>query len=208
MSSNFTKHKREFEIFCAELLLWGETHNITGYKSKKDIMQNIITSIAPLEFISDFKSCLDIGSGCGFPAIPLAICKENSEFFLVEPQIKRVSFLNIIAINLGLKNITILKNRIELVEKLPKIDLITSRAFDKSKNIISISSRFLDENGHFLFYKSKSEFENGNTLESKGDLKNVKISLKNATKSTAKKSKIFYFYQNKREALQWQESYC
>lgn len=183
MKSLFDTHTVVFERYCEELLLWGETHNITGYKTRKDIMQNIADSIAPLDFIGDFKTALDIGSGCGFPAIPLAICKADSEFILVEPQVKRASFLNIIAINLGLKNVTILKNRIELVESLPKIDLITSRAFSKSSDIIGLCERFLDESGHFLFYKSPKEFKKDNHH-----------------------SKIFYFYKSKSEALQWQKS--
>lgn len=181
MNDIFALHKDAFEIFCEELLLWGQTHNITGYKTQKDIMQNIATSIAPLEFIEDFKGVLDIGSGCGFPAIPLAICKRECEFILVEPRIKRASFLNIIAMKLGLKNVIILKNRIELVESLPiTIDLITSRAVDTSDNLIKLSARFLEDSGHFLFYKSSGD------------------------KQT---SKIFYFYKSKSEALKWQKSY-
>ena len=187
-TSNLLKtHAQIFEIFCAELLLWSKTHNITGYKTKADIMQNIADSIAPLEFISDFQIALDIGSGCGFPAIPLAISLPQCEFILVEPQIKRASFLNIIAINLNLKNIRILKSRIEDISTLPKIDLITSRAFAKPSTIIELSARFLDKNGHFLLYTKSAE-----------------SIAKNAEDTNIIDFGAKFFYKSKSEALQWE----
>ncbi len=85
-------HKQSLEIFCNELLLWSKTHNITGYKTTNDIMQNIADSLRPLEFIGDFERALDIGSGCGFPAIPLAICNSDKNFVLVEPNTKKQVF--------------------------------------------------------------------------------------------------------------------
>ena len=183
-TSNLLKnYAKEFEIFCDELLVWSKTHNITGYKTKADIMQNIADSIAPLGFIGDFQTALDIGSGCGFPAIPLAISLPQCEFILVEPQIKRASFLNIIAINLNLNNIRILKNRIEEISTLPKIDLITSRALAKPSKIIALGARFLDENGHFLLYKK---------------------SAKSSADFNAKSAESAFFYKSKQKALKWE----
>ncbi|MGX3012137.1 16S rRNA (guanine(527)-N(7))-methyltransferase RsmG [Helicobacter sp. 23-1044] len=187
-TSNLLKNYADkFEIFCDELLVWSKTHNITGYKTKADIMQNIADSIAPLEFIGDFQIALDIGSGCGFPAIPLAISLPQCEFILVEPQIKRASFLNIIAINLNLKNIRILKSRIEEISTLPKIDLITSRAFAKRSTIIALSARFLDENGHFLLYT-----------------KNAESIAKSAENTNIAASSAKIFYKSKSEVIKWE----
>lgn len=180
-------HNKSFEIFCDELLLWSKVHNITGYKTRADIMQNIADSIAPMKFINDFKSAMDIGSGCGFPAIPLAICNSNKPFFLLEPNTKKASFLNVVVLNLGLKNVAILKQRIEDIKNIPKVSLITSRAVDKAENIIKKSVHFLENNGYFLLYKSISEFSDN-------------IALSNSTQNT-KNAKIFYFYKSKSEAL-------
>lgn len=192
MKALFEAHSRAFESYCSELLAWSATHNITGYKSRADIMRNIADSLAPLEFISDFERALDVGSGCGFPALPLAIARPKSEFILVEPRLKRVSFLNLIALNLGLKNVRILKNRIEELSALPKIDLITARAFADTSSTIALCAQFLDKKGHFLFYKSANLM----SAESAQDC---------ATQMGAE-SKIFYFYKSKSEALKWQKS--
>lgn len=184
-------HKESFKIFCDELLLWSKTHNITGYKSANDIMQNIADSLRPLEFIGDFRNAVDIGSGCGFPAIPLAICNNDKDFVLLEPNAKKASFLKIITMHLGLKNVAILKERVESVKSARIADLITSRAVDKAENIITMSAHLLSNNGYFLLYKSASEFsDEAQSSESQGE--NI--------------SKIFYFYKSKSEALNYAKS--
>ena len=184
-------HKQSLEIFCNELLLWSKTHNITGYKTTNDIMQNIADSLRPLEFIGDFERALDIGSGCGFPAIPLAICNSDKNFVLVEPNAKKASFLKVISVYLGLDNVVVLKERLQRVKLTLNADLITSRAVDKAENIITMSAHLLTNNGYFLFYKSASEFaDEAQRIESQND--NL--------------SKIFYFYKSKSEALTYAKS--
>ena len=184
MKALFEAHRGAFEAYCSELMLWGATHNLTGYKTHSKIMENIANSLRPLAFARDFKVVLDIGSGCGFPAIPLAICKAECEFVLVEPRGKRASFLNIVALNLGLKNVCVLRERIERVNALPQVDLITSRAFADSKKIIEVSAKFLNQNGHFLFYKSRAQ----------------------GAECGVDCAQIYYFYKSKSEALKWQNS--
>ena len=191
ISNLIDSHKQSLEIFCNELLLWSKTHNITGYKTTNDIMQNIADSLRPLEFIGDFERALDIGSGCGFPAIPLAICNSDKNFVLVEPNAKKASFLKVISVYLGLDNVVVLKERLQRVKLTLNADLITSRAVDKAENIITMSAHLLTNNGYFLFYKSASEFANeAQQIESQND--NL--------------SKIFYFYKSKSEALTYAKS--
>lgn len=198
--------KALFEAYCSELMLWGATHNLTGYKTRAEIMQNIADSLRPLAFVEDFKSALDIGSGCGFPAIPLAICKAECEFILVEPRGKRASFLNFIALNLGLKNVRILKERIECVKALPQVDLITSRAFAESKRVIEVSAGFLNQGGHFLLYKSKAEGAESSDFGTKIAESELDSATRMKFAESSAKSKIYYFYKIKSEALKWQKS--
>lgn len=146
----------KFNIFCDELLKWNKSHNLTGYRSRKMIFENIEDSIYPLEFINDFKSAIDIGSGNGFPAILLAIKKPNSKFYLVEPNNKKAAFLNYVSIALDLPNVEILKSKFENLAQF-KVDLITSRALFESSKLIAISKDFLNDDGYFLFYKGSKE---------------------------------------------------
>lgn len=147
---------KKFEIFCDELLKWNKIHNLTGYKTKDLVFENIFDSIYPLKFINDFKSAIDIGSGNGFPAILLAIEKIESKFYLVEPNNKKVAFLNYIVMMLDLPNVEILKCRFEDLKRF-KVDLITSRALFSSDKLVEMSKDFLNDNGYMLFYKGSNE---------------------------------------------------
>lgn len=147
----------KFEIFTQILLKWRKIHSLTSYDSKEKIQENIADSIYPLRFINDFQSALDIGSGCGFPAILLAIKKENANFILLEPNVKKAAFLHTVAAELELKNVKILKTKIQHLKSDVKFDLITSRALFDGEKLIDLSAQFLKKNGYFLFYKGSNE---------------------------------------------------
>lgn len=146
---------KQFQIFGEELLKWNKIHNLTGASCMESVLENIFDSLYPLKFIDDFESCMDIGSGGGFPALPLAIAKPQSQFFLIEPRAKRASFLQNISVQLGLKNVEVRSMRIEEVpiSEVNNIALITSRALMDARNLIALSRKFLQSDGYFLFYK-------------------------------------------------------
>ncbi len=146
---------KHFTTFGDELLKWNKIHNLTGASSIESVMENIFDSLYPLRFIDDFTSCMDIGSGGGFPAIPLAIAKPQSHFILIEPRNKRSCFLQNIIIQLELNNVQVRPIRIQDVPiaEVNNLDLITSRALMDAKELISLSRKFLKSEGYFLLYK-------------------------------------------------------
>lgn len=147
--------KQKLDTFSQLLLEWNRVHNLGGNLDLQMIQEYITDSIYPLEFMKDFEKCMDIGSGAGFPAIPLAIKRPDKEFFLVEPRKKRCAFLQYICTELELFNVEICKTRIENLEKEIQVDLITSRALMPTQDLITLSKRFLSQNGYFLFYKGE-----------------------------------------------------
>ncbi|PAF48776.1 16S rRNA (guanine(527)-N(7))-methyltransferase RsmG [Helicobacter sp. 12S02232-10] len=146
--------KERFKNYAYLLLEWNKIHSLSGAKCLEEVYENIFDSIYPLHFIDDFDSCLDIGSGAGFPALPLAICKPALRFILVEPRAKRAAFLRYASLQLGL-DIEIKKCLIEDLNSsdIVNVDLITSRAVMNSKDLIERGRKFLKKNGCYLFYK-------------------------------------------------------
>lgn len=142
-----------FQKYATILLQWNKTHNLSGTQTLQEVYDNIFDSIYPLKFIQDFKSCIDIGSGAGFPAIPLAICRSEARFVLVEPRLKRASFLKNLIVELGLENIGVQKCLIEDLKVNNEVDLITSRAVMSTSKLIEKAGRFLKKGGYYLFYK-------------------------------------------------------
>ena len=147
----------KIDKFIDLLFIWNKIHNLTASKTKIKIKEQVFDSLYPIEYIEHKKNILDIGSGAGFPAIPLAIIMQNSSFTLTEPLNKKASFLNIAKIELNLDNIIIYNER---VEKTPikTYDLITSRAVANVSILLDLTKELRDKNTDMLFYKGENLF--------------------------------------------------
>jgi 16S rRNA (guanine527-N7)-methyltransferase len=157
--------EQKAEYFTQLLLKWSKVHNLTGSKDLRAIQKNIFDSVYPLNFIDlDFKTAADIGSGAGFPAVPLAIARPDIDFTLIEPRIKRVSFLNHAKLTLGLKNVTIIPSRVEAL-KDQTFDLITSRAVSNTDVLLEISKNITTPASKFLLYKGDNVYNEVRNLE-------------------------------------------
>ncbi|EGH4468507.1 16S rRNA (guanine(527)-N(7))-methyltransferase RsmG [Campylobacter lari] len=156
---NFNKDDFFKKIILYKNLLkkFNAVHNLTHLENIDD---NVIDSIKILDYcdLTDKKKIVDIGSGAGFPAIFLACILQESEFFLFEPSAKKASFLRVVKTELNLKNINIIKEKIQNYQSF-KSDLITSRALMDIKPLVEISNGFYDENTLFLLYKGSEVYD-------------------------------------------------
>ncbi|MCV3439916.1 16S rRNA (guanine(527)-N(7))-methyltransferase RsmG [Campylobacter lari] len=156
---NFNKDDFFKKIILYKNLLkkFNTVHNLTHLENIDD---NVIDSIKILDYcdLTDKKKIVDIGSGAGFPAIFLACILQESEFFLFEPSAKKASFLRVVKTELNLKNINIIKEKIQNYQSF-KVDLITSRALMDVKPLVEISNGFYDENTLFLLYKGSEVYD-------------------------------------------------
>jgi len=140
------------------LFKWNKIHNLTGAKDEKTINEFIYDAVFPVSFLPKSKNLLDIGTGAGFPGMILAIALPETEVTLVEPLKKRASFLQFVKADLGLKNVRVVKKRVEEMES--KIfELVTSRAVTDTKMLLKLSENFRDENSKLLFYKGERVYD-------------------------------------------------
>lgn len=147
-------YAHKLESYAQILLEWSATHNLTGAKTLESIRTNIIDSALPLGFIEDFGACFDVGSGAGFPGIPLAILRPQSRFILCEPRQKRAAFLSFVVQKLGLANISVIKQRAESYTPKIAIDLITSRAALPSARLFALTEHIAQgAKTRYLLYK-------------------------------------------------------
>ncbi|MCT7561597.1 16S rRNA (guanine(527)-N(7))-methyltransferase RsmG [Aliarcobacter butzleri] len=159
------KFYEDCEVFVKLLQQWGSIHNLSGRLTRDDIYENILDSLHPLTFIEKYDSFADIGTGAGYPGLILAIALRDTKAYLIEPRIKRVSFLNFVKATLKLDNLVVLCNRVEEVKDL-QVDLITSRAVTNTSLLLDITKNIKKPNSSYLFYK-------GSMLES--ELENAKV---------------------------------
>jgi len=145
---------KRLEQFAELLLEWNKTHSLTSCKDKKCVFEYINDSTFPAKYLDKCRNVLDIGSGNGFPAIPLAITMEDAHFTLCESNAKKVSFLNFVIASLGLKNAKAVHKRVEDLEG--EFDLITSRAVGSVELLKKISSHLYAKNYQLLLYKGQN----------------------------------------------------
>ncbi|GGD33999.1 ribosomal RNA small subunit methyltransferase G [Malaciobacter pacificus] len=146
------KFYEDCNVFVELLQQWGKIHNLSGRLSSEDIYENILDSLYPLSFIDNYDSFADIGTGAGYPGLILAIALRDVKSYLIEPRIKRVSFLNFVKASLKLENLTIICDRVEKVKDV-EVDLITSRAVTNTSLLLDITQNIKKENSSYLFYK-------------------------------------------------------
>ena len=155
------KFYEDCDVFIKLLQQWGMVHNLSGRLTRSDIEENILDSLYPLSFIDKYESFADIGTGAGYPGLILAMALRDVKSYLIEPRIKRVSFLNFVKASLKLDNLTVICSRVEQVKDL-QVNLITSRAVTNTSLLLDITKNIKKENSSYLFYKGsmlESEIE-------------------------------------------------
>ncbi|MGL1904252.1 MAG: 16S rRNA (guanine(527)-N(7))-methyltransferase RsmG [Fibrobacterales bacterium] len=129
-----------------EIIIWG---------------RHIIDSLQVLvKMGNDFKGAvLDMGSGYGFPVIPLAIVFPESKFIAIESRAKRVAVINYLKRELSLTNINVINDRVENVAPAAVYDFVTSRALGNIQDDVEMAIPFLKKGGAYLGYKTEKSDE-------------------------------------------------
>lgn len=154
---NSTKISK-FEQYLDLLLEWNEKFNLTAITDKDEIEEkHFIDSIEILKYFDlKNKTLIDIGSGAGFPGIPLAIAEPTLEVTLLEATGKRVKFLNEAVSKLGLTNVKVIQGRAEELGTREKYDIVTARAVKELNILLEISFYLAKVGGSFIGYKSSA----------------------------------------------------
>jgi 16S rRNA (guanine527-N7)-methyltransferase len=127
---------------------WNEKINVISRKDMDSLYEHHILhslSIAAIFNFNDGASIIDLGTGGGFPGVPLAIMFPNVDFLLVDSINKKLKVIEAVANALEIKNITTLHSRIEDI-KGKKVDYIVSRAVAPLKNLWQWSKPLLKKN--------------------------------------------------------------
>lgn len=153
--------------YFLELKEWNKKFNLIGLKSDEDIIVKLFVDslyFAKLDKVSHCETILDIGSGAGFPGIPNALYFKDKQFFLIESNKKKCSFLKNIKEKLSINNIEIINERAEKLSKMDnyieKFDCALIKALAKFNIALKLSLPFIKKSGYCVYYASnKQRFE-------------------------------------------------
>jgi 16S rRNA (guanine527-N7)-methyltransferase len=153
-----------FDLFLKEFLKWNQKINLTAIRSETGIItKHFLDSLSVHPCVPKSSSLLDIGSGPGFPAIPLKMVEPTLEVTLIDSVRKKVDFQRHILRKLGLKGIDAIHGRVQESEILQRMggrfDCVVSRAFSDLSTFLILSYPFLKERGIALAMKGELKGE-------------------------------------------------
>jgi len=157
------KQLEMFSLYYDKLIEYNTHTNLTRIVDKKDVYyKHFYDSLTIAKYITkkDAKLC-DMGSGAGFPGIPLKIIFPNLKVTIIDSSIKKVKFLKEVVELLKLNDVEIIHDRIEVYgqKNNQKFNYVTARALGKTDIILEFAIPMLIKEGIFLIMKSNKGIE-------------------------------------------------
>jgi len=139
---------------------WNRVHNLTAVRETEQmVVLHVLDSLSVLPHLGAAKTVLDVGSGPGFPGIPLAIARPDLEFTLLDSSHKKCSFLEQAKTELRLANATIACERVEAWKPALRFDLLVSRAFAELSDFVAQAGHLVAPGGRMLAMKGVYPFD-------------------------------------------------
>jgi len=145
---------RLFRLYLDELWEWNGRFNLTGLKTRERmVVELFLDSLIPAPFLPERETTmLDVGSGAGFPGLPLKIRHPGLETHLLEANSKKISFLKHVIRRLSLRGVGVIEGRIEAHQARPGYGVITARAVASLSKTLQWCSHLLQEGGILVVF--------------------------------------------------------
>ena len=149
---------KQVRIYLRILMQWTEKISLTSILEPREILgrhfgESLFAAAAvPIEH----GRLADVGSGAGFPGLPLKLIRPELDVTLIEPSLKKSAFLSEVVRALELANVTVLRNSFADSRIKPaSLPFITSRALDPSKGLLPWANRTLASKGRLILWTAK-----------------------------------------------------
>lgn len=169
------KQVRAFLTYLSELRKWNRAYNLTGLKTEDDIViKHFLDSLLYIKALpSPPFHMADVGSGAGFPGIPLKLIMPEIALTLIESSRKKAAFLRNIVRTLELKEVTVMEERIEHLgsEFMQSYDVIVSRATFSIREFLTAACPYVRQGGTLVLNKGPKVRDELNELDHYPDMK-------------------------------------
>ncbi len=149
----------QFYKYMNLLIEWNKKINLTAIIEPKEIiLKHFVDSLTIAKYIEENKKVADVGTGAGFPGIPLKIYRKDLKITLIDSLNKRLNFLNEVISELELKEITTVHGRAEELgqnkEYRERFDIVTSRAVANLSTLSEYLIPFIKKDGKCIYMKT------------------------------------------------------
>ena len=157
------KNNDKFKLYYDFLVQENEKYNLTNITEQNEAYIKHFYDSVQMENIVDLnnvKTLCDVGSGAGFPSIPLKILYPHLHVTIIEPTLKRCNFLNQLVKTLQLDNVVIINDRAENMKDLRNnFDIVTARAVASMPILLELCIPLVKVDGMFISLKGSSFHE-------------------------------------------------
>jgi 16S rRNA (guanine527-N7)-methyltransferase len=147
--------KEKFNALLDELERWNRKVNLTAIRDRDEMVSAHLEDSLSVRPLLRGNRVLDVGTGAGFPGLPLAIIDPEREFHLIDSNNKKIQFVQHAARQLGLDNVTAIKSRAESYAPGFCFDSVIARALASLPNLIEIAGHHVGEDGVFVALKGR-----------------------------------------------------
>jgi len=142
-------------VLLGELDKWNRQVNLTAIRDVREMITgHLLDSLVARPFLEG-ASVLDVGTGAGFPGLPLAIAEPQRRFVLVDSNNKKIQFVQHVAGLLGVDNVNAVKARTEDYAPGERFDTVVARAVAVLPRLIEIAGHHVGEDGVFVALKGR-----------------------------------------------------
>jgi 16S rRNA (guanine527-N7)-methyltransferase len=135
---------------------WNTRMNLTAIRERPaQVTKHVLDSLAVVPWLSGAKRVADVGSGAGFPGIPLAIALPGVHFALVESIGKKCRFLEHVRDELGLTNVEVVQSRAETCKPEVRFDVVLARAVGPLVDLVRNAGALVVGGGRLLAMKGR-----------------------------------------------------
>ena len=139
---------------------WNKVHNLTAVRDLDQMVTlHTADSLAVLSALGEASTVLDVGTGAGFPGIPLAIAAPSLHLTLLDSSHKKCSFLEQVKAELALPNVTVVCERVERWRPAAGFDAVLSRAFADLGDFVAQAGHLVAPGGRLLAMKGVYPYE-------------------------------------------------
>jgi len=139
---------------------WNRVHNLTAVRETDQmVVLHVLDSLSLIPHLGAAKRVVDVGTGAGFPGIPLAIARPEVSFTLLDSSHKKCSFLEQVRAELKLGNVSVACERVEQYRPGQRFDTVASRAFAELSDFVTQSQHLAAPGARFLAMKGVYPFE-------------------------------------------------
>lgn len=160
----YEEFSEKFELFKKILENYNKKYNLTAICDEKEVyIKHFFDSVKPQKYFPDGAKVVEIGSGGGFPSVPLKIIRDDLSFTLIESTGKKCEYLKTVVDKLGLKGVQVLNIRAEDGGKdhnlRESFDVATARAVARLNTLCEYCLPYVKVGGIFIAYKGDSDEE-------------------------------------------------